>query len=1204
MKFGVPWSVKGIRPEARETAREAARRSGMSLGEWLNATILHQAAQDDDDSPDHGYDDEDEGEIAAVHQRLDELTKRIEKFGRTGPAVHVQKRSRRESQDSRNHAESQSQNQIAELIARLDRRLEQVVNNAAPVAPPLVPAMPPQAYVAQYAPAPVIPPPLPYVPPQVQAPQPAPQAPPHPLRSPQAYAPRAYAPPPPLPSYAPPKAPTVAMPPSLERAIAEIAARQRTLNDQGKPARPMTQARMPEPEPALEMPQPAMAAAPVPPSPVFAPVPTQDLSGLEDQLRKITNQIETLRRPGVEEAINALRAELGEIGNALTEAMPRHVIDTIENQIAGLSQRIAEGRQAGVDAGALSGIELGLAEVRDALRGLTPAENLVGFNEAVNALAHKIDLIVAQKDPATLQQLEHAITTLREMAGNVASDAAVNGIAAQVQMLAERVEQIAAASGASDALNSLEHRISALADALEQRARSGDTVPPMLEALVGSLSDKIELIQQSRGGDNVAFDHLEDRIVKLVERLDASDSRLGHLEAIERGLADLLVHMQEMRANKEPSGLRAENSGVVELKHDIARTHDVLDALRGTLGHVVDRLGSIEKDIRGDGRARQAFDDEDGSIRMPVGKVAARVVQEAPPEPAPRPTVQAYTQAQTQALAQAAQALAQAQYQPAPPQQAAPPPPPAPQAPPQPHQPAQRRLPPAGRMPLNPDLPPDQPLEPGSGPPQVRVNPAARIADSEAALGGTGPQGSDATASKSGFIAAARRAAKAAVETAPAARAARIEPAELIDIDAYEDAASPSLRGRITKRVKSLFIAASIVAVVVGSVHIAGNIIGFGNSGKTGVETASAPASEPDSTDAAETAAEPAKADAANRGTSTPDPARPDPSWANSLLQPPPAPGATPTAASVAQTPPAATPRPIQAYPSLLSPPALNTPPQTAAADVTGSIGQPSTTAARPASPVAADLPSARPSAGTLTAAIGGPRLRSAAAAGDAAAAHEVAVRFAEGRGVPVSLQEAAFWFERASSKGLAPAQFRYASMLEKGQGVKKDLAHARRLYVAAAGNGNAKAMHNLAVLYAEGIEGKPDYRTAAQWFRKAALRGVADSQFNLGVLAARGLGTEKNLLDAYKWFALAANQGDREAVKKRDELAVHLDATTLAAAAQDVKAFVAEPQPPEATTVSEPKGGWDNATATPATQNRPRPGMPMALGALETKKK
>jgi localization factor PodJL len=40
MKPGIPWSVKGIEPETREAAKEAARRSGMTLGEWLNTKIL------------------------------------------------------------------------------------------------------------------------------------------------------------------------------------------------------------------------------------------------------------------------------------------------------------------------------------------------------------------------------------------------------------------------------------------------------------------------------------------------------------------------------------------------------------------------------------------------------------------------------------------------------------------------------------------------------------------------------------------------------------------------------------------------------------------------------------------------------------------------------------------------------------------------------------------------------------------------------------------------------------------------------------------------------------------------------------------------------------------------------------------------------------------------------------------------------------
>ena len=43
MKPGIPWSVKGIEPDAREAAKQAARRSGMTLGEWLNGAILETA---------------------------------------------------------------------------------------------------------------------------------------------------------------------------------------------------------------------------------------------------------------------------------------------------------------------------------------------------------------------------------------------------------------------------------------------------------------------------------------------------------------------------------------------------------------------------------------------------------------------------------------------------------------------------------------------------------------------------------------------------------------------------------------------------------------------------------------------------------------------------------------------------------------------------------------------------------------------------------------------------------------------------------------------------------------------------------------------------------------------------------------------------------------------------------------------------------
>jgi localization factor PodJL len=224
--------------------------------------------------------------------------------------------------------------------------------------------------------------------------------------------------------------------------------------------------------------------------------------------------------------------------------------------------------------------------------------------------------------------------------------------------------------------------------------------------------------------------------------------------------------------------------------------------------------------------------------------------------------------------------------------------------------------------------------------------------------------------------------------------------------------------------------------------------------------------------------------------------------------------------------------------------------------------------------------------------------LRTAVTKGDPGAQYEIALRFADGRGVPQNLTEAADWFDRAAKQGLVVAQFRLGGFYEKGFGVKKDLEAARRLYTAAGEAGNAKAMHNLAVLYAEGIDGKPDYPTAAKWFRQAAAYGLTDSQYNLGILFARGIGIETNLAEAYKWFALAARDGDKEAANKRDDVAGRLDPRLLGAAKLEVQSFAAQEQPEIATQTLTPPGGWDPVMPLPIT---PKPRNPGARAEVST---
>ncbi|MBF5066452.1 sel1 repeat family protein, partial [Salmonella enterica subsp. enterica serovar Istanbul] len=82
-----------------------------------------------------------------------------------------------------------------------------------------------------------------------------------------------------------------------------------------------------------------------------------------------------------------------------------------------------------------------------------------------------------------------------------------------------------------------------------------------------------------------------------------------------------------------------------------------------------------------------------------------------------------------------------------------------------------------------------------------------------------------------------------------------------------------------------------------------------------------------------------------------------------------------------------------------------------------------------------------------LPEAIGGPALRGAALRGDATAAYEIGLRFAEGRGIATHYDEASNWYDRAAQAGVVPATFRLGTLYEKGLGVKKDADIARRYY-------------------------------------------------------------------------------------------------------------------------------------------------------------
>jgi localization factor PodJL len=1127
MNSRVSWSNEGIDPSVRERAEAAARRAGMSLNDWINSTVGDFAAANFRSPQDQrGVTPAQESrDVADIHQRLDAIARQIEQISQARP--------RNDSpRPEAPRSEPPVARQLNDAIARLDARLAQITNPAA--SREHVQERERQAEMVERAAS------------QVYRPSPPPS------------------------------------PASLDFAVAEIAARQSEL-DNAPSARQMSPRHASPTVPSV--PPMASYAPPSAPPPPAGP----DFSSLERHLLKITSQIEGLQRPDhIDQSIAAFRRELSEIRLAITEAMPRRAIESIENEIRSLTRRIDDTRQSGIDSQALAGIERALSEIREVLRSLTPAEQLAGYDEAIRNLTAKLDQILrANDDPSTIHQLEGAIAALRAIVANVASNDALARLSDDVHVLSSKVDQLARADHHADSFAILEQRLAALATSIENREQRpvvhensehienalramsdrldrmpvGNSNSENMENAVRALADRLDRIPV--GNDNAsAFAHLEQRVTYLLERLEATaDPASGNLVRVEEGLQDILHQLERQHASfaafaaTDRNQTAPSDSQLADLvKRELSdirfsqaetdrHTQDSLEAVHSTLGHVVDRLAMIEGDLR---TARvqmpptQAEAPSEARHAPPLAVAfdaapASAFEAEAPIETAPPPVAMAteskpelpnpaaipeHFDAAPRELHSASSAVTAAAIVPRSISEIL-----------EPHAAGSRAA-------IEPTLPPDHPLEPGTRPTGRAASPSERIAASESAISEI-PAAPREPVSTSSFIAAARRAAQAAATAPPTEKAGR----------GAAKASGGQNKGSstITSKIRSLLVGASVVVIVLGTFRMAMTLLDT-----SGIPSAVENSSEPQSS----------AAPSGNDGAGSAIPAQVAPSMTSP----------TPIEKQSFNN---YLPDPADGTASVAIPQNIAVPSASSANDVTGTLQVLDIAPSRGRLATIPIPPSER-----LPEAIGGPILRAAALRGDPSAAYEIGLRFAEGKGIAANYDEAVKWFDRAAQAGVVPAIFRLGTFYEKGLAVRKDVDIARRYYVQAAGRGNAKAMHNLAVLDADGGGKGANYESAVQWFRKAADRGVADSQYNLGILYARGIGVEQNLAESYKWFSLAAAQGDVDAGNKRDDVAKRLDAQSLAAARLAIQTFTPEPQPEDAVNVAAPAGGWDSAPA------------------------
>jgi hypothetical protein len=134
MKSRLSWSVEGVDPSVRERAEAAARHAGLSLGDWLNATVDKTLA--DFPKPPAPLPGQDARNVAEIHRQLAAVTNHIEQISRPAGGSAAPAIARK----------------LNEAISRLDARLTEITDQTQPHLAETEPA-PRQFDIARFAPA-------------------------------------------------------------------------------------------------------------------------------------------------------------------------------------------------------------------------------------------------------------------------------------------------------------------------------------------------------------------------------------------------------------------------------------------------------------------------------------------------------------------------------------------------------------------------------------------------------------------------------------------------------------------------------------------------------------------------------------------------------------------------------------------------------------------------------------------------------------------------------------------------------------------------------------------------------------------------------------------------------------------------------------------------------------------------------------------
>jgi localization factor PodJL len=507
MTGSVPWSINAVDPEAWADARDAARRSGQSVGEWLEAAI-RDAANDRNPvrAPARAAPD-------AIEQRLDDIADRLESFSRKAREPGPTRNGRNDtallasiealneridalSRDVRTE-DRKGPAEIRAAIQRLDERIEHVVS---------------RGRLAEAGASPELERKLENISRTIEA-----------MSQRLEQESRHFS-----------AAPVPSTIDELDEAVAEIMMRQSVLD--GVP-------------PPREIPRRA---------PVQAPPLAPDLSGLERQLKLMADEMQAMRQSGMKpDSLDAIRGEIGDLAGKLGELAPRRSLESIERAVESIAARLDRlGGRSGSQDETLTEVVDALQDIRSALAEVRPAESFASVESDLRGISNKLDGLGGRGvDGNAIARLQEQTAEIRDLLSDALSRDVLKALVEQIELLVAKFERRPSESNEAilDIMTALDRRVEALAERLEATGREVPAASA-LEDIRQRLDDLQGAISRSGDGPGAG---VEEAVRALSQKIDATDARLGNLGSIERGLADLFAQIEEARASARDSDLRA-----------------------------------------------------------------------------------------------------------------------------------------------------------------------------------------------------------------------------------------------------------------------------------------------------------------------------------------------------------------------------------------------------------------------------------------------------------------------------------------------------------------------------------------------------------------------------------------------------------------------------------------------------------------------